>query len=79
MNTRLHANSPATPSPNSSGRVWRYGFVGVALFCVVFGLLIWAKLQLVASVPRTVLADPPPSAEPSPSTDLTRVPADNPR
>lgn len=33
---------------------------GVVLFALVCGLLIWAKLQLVASVPRMVIADPKP-------------------
>jgi hypothetical protein len=30
----------------------------MALCSVILGLLIWAKLQMVASVPRRVLAEP---------------------
>lgn len=51
-----HVRNPAARSLVRAGR--RHRLVGIAALCAVFGLLIWAKLQLVAQVPRTVLADP---------------------
>lgn len=52
---------PTPPPPHGAPRLpaMRVGrFVGVGVCAVVFGLLIWAKLQLVAGIPRTAIADP---------------------
>jgi hypothetical protein len=44
-------------------------FVSIGVCAVVFGLLIWAKLQLVAGVPRTAIADPKPPHQSAPAAD----------
>ena len=43
--------------------------VGLTVLMTVFGLLLWAKLLLVTSYPRTAIADP----VPGPSTALAQT------
>lgn len=47
--------------------------VWLALFLV--GLLIWAKLRLVAGIPRTVLAEPRVGPAPQSAPERTLPPA----
>lgn len=62
----------AAPSPGHAGnervpdtglRTSKIGnMVGVGVCALALGLLIWAKLQLVAGVPRTAVAEPDPGS-----------------
>lgn len=56
MNDVASQNPPA-PRPRRVSRLG--GMIGLAVGALALGLLIWAKLQLVAGVPRTAVADPP--------------------
>ncbi|MGE3107915.1 MAG: hypothetical protein AB7G11_10140 [Phycisphaerales bacterium] len=38
------------------GRRWRFATVAVLL--AAFGLLLWVKLRIAVSIPRTVIAEP---------------------
>lgn len=52
------APTSQTPAPQRVSRLG--GMIGLGVGALALGLLIWAKLQLVAGVPRTAVADPPP-------------------
>lgn len=39
----------------------------LGLACVAFGLLIWSRLLLVTSYPKTAIAEPPAPAQQSPA------------
>ena len=52
-------SSPAAPTRATERQPSRTGnIVGLVVCTVALGLLIWAKLQLVAGVPRTAVATP---------------------
>ncbi len=51
----------ATKTPEGTGGrhpVRVRNLIGICVACLALGLLIWAKLQLVAGVPRTAIATP---------------------
>lgn len=50
-------HSPAT-SRTTGTRRFRVTLLGLA--CVAFGLLIWSRLLLVTSYPKTAIAEPAP-------------------
>jgi hypothetical protein len=58
----LPSASPAAPADgarSACARPSKLGnLVGIGVCALALGLLIWAKLQLVAGVPRTAVAEP---------------------
>jgi hypothetical protein len=47
-----------TNAPRGVSGKGRRNLIGLTVGVLALGLLIWAKLQLVAGVPRTAVADP---------------------
>lgn len=65
---QLDSNASSSVRGPLLGRL-RVTLLGVA--CIAFGLLIWSRLLLVTSYPKTAIAEPPASKAPAIASDRT--------